>query len=1337
MKRIFTFLLIVFACIITASAERITEQQALQKAQQFMKGKQFANPEKSRGRDNGAQKQQGYYVFNAEDGGFVIVAGDDRMPEILGYSEHGKIEMEAAPCGLKWLLGCYEQMAKSESPLPARNKTRAVKPAIAPFVTTTWGQSTPYNAMCPRVNGARCVTGCVATAMAQIMNYYCWPNEVTKPIPGYTTFTNKVSMSELEPTTFTWGHLNKANLSKLMLYCGQAVEMNYGPKESSAGDPANALKEYFGYEENLRIVSKSDYADDTWNDILYEELAAQRPIYYCGNDEVSGHAFILCGYANDHFYVNWGWDGGADGYYVLDGFSPAVGAYNNYQMAVIGIKPKGEPAPVTFFPRRIVMENFAWIGNSQNVLGIESIKRLTSEYPDNFIGIDLHASDQMEGAENYGYMSNRLLCFPNSYINRITNLSPYYTDIKPIVEAQKNAATAIVDATATYAKPDRSAIKVNAESIFGFNSSNEDFRLAFVLLEDNVGPYTQDNSMYSNPSKPDNPNDWMNDWVHKGQQVEMTFDCVARGIYGDARGIEGSLPSTIESGKSYNYEYTFNVPKPKWDWITYNQNNFRVVALLIDKSTGEIMNACQTNITYDKSIENLEFEFINEGKRLTSGEIAEWKSKGIAEDNLTIGTNLTPNGLKLCSFNRNKISGTANLEILTNTLGSSSITWEMGGENLEVNENSKTITFSSNANGVIDVLLKANDIQQFGILEAKLTATVNDVSQSVIIKFVHRQTEAFLGDDIELSDGQAWWNNSDEGSYMQGTHQEERYYAATFIPANLFGEKVPTIDGVGFYGSTSGMANIKVWLSSHLPASGEEPDIANICFPDDELKIDEWNKMVFHQQYPIPGDGIYIGYSFDIVDMNTFRSSTPVIFSEKTRENALWFKTESMSEWIDRFDDLQGNLDLRILFGGNAIKKNAVSISTIPPVYALTNSTVRIPITIRNDGCEMASGIIADGDFGRIRIPVAMSPYCTFNYLLPVNVGTKAEFRHGTIQIAEVNGVPNESNDNSANVDLYVSRQKSPTNVVLEEFTATWCGYSTQANMVMDEFRKEFGDSLITICVHGCSMNANDPMYIPEYDDVRTLSGGAYPSLVINRQGNAINNAWTPFFECDLGEFVKEAYDVKIPGSIEVGAEWNDESHEAINIQTRTTFELNATELPFQIAYVLIEDGMSGEGDEWAQNNVYSGIEEIYDRRLEELTKLPPLIYGQKYYNVPVAAWDAYKGVPGSLTGPFTAGVPVEGSFLADIKDNKLIQNKENLSVVALIVNKDTGKIINAAKCKIGETLTPSYIDVITTERKTSDIYDIRGQKVGSQGTSTENLPKGVYIINGKKIVKL
>ena len=1315
MKKILLLLL----CIslgMTLHAKEVTRQQALLKARQFMENKQFKTPKTLRSCDSSALEQQSYYVFNAEEGGFVIVSGDDRMPEILGYSERGKIDMGSAPCGLKWLLGCYEQMAKSKNFQPIRSRTRAAKAPVAPFVTTTWGQSTPYNAMCPQINGVKSLTGCVATAMAQIMNYFCWPNEVTEPIPAYTTSTNKVSMPQLEPTTFTWGYLNKSNLSKLMLYCGQAVEMDYGPDFSGAYPvmAAESMKSLFGYDETIRYVEHDNYSDEEWNNLLYEELAAQRPILYGGDDgRRDGHAFVLCGFADDHYYINWGWGGIADGYYVLDGISQTLGGYNYNQRAIVGIIPNGTPTSVTYYPRRVVMENRTTIYDGRYVPGIETIRRLTEDYPDNFIAIEMHSND-IALTENYDQIIERLPCDPHCLINRITNneLEPNYQNIKPLVEAQKNKAIATIDASAVFDRPDKSAIKVSTDTEFGFNATEEDFRLAFVLLEDKVGPYTQDNVVLSDPNAPDDPNDWLNEWRHKGPEVEMLFDHYARGIYGNALGIEGSLPSNIEKDKIYHYEYTFNVPDPQtWDlcqWAILNKENFRVVVLLIDKSTGEILNACQTKIDYDASVESQTFEYKNKGKRLVADETVSWKSKGVADDNIILGTNLKPEGLTLATFDGKQASGTATLEILTNTLGSPTLTWGMSGEDVTVTDNLQTISFTTDNQGLAKIQLKVDNIGQFGELDAKLTATINGFSQSVIIKFVHQQSDIQVGDDIELDDGQGWWSNcqiddgGDVSGLMWGTCKQERYNLATYIPANLFGDKIPTVDGISFYGSTVGMGNIKVWVSSHLPAIGEEPDIASFSFPNDDPVVNRFNDIAFNQHYQIPEEGVYVGYSFDIVDMNAHRSGSPIIYTEKNREGAMWFMTDSDPVWREQLDYVQGNLAIKILFGGNVLKKNAASIKRIQPVFELVNTDVFPIFEVVNDGIEPITSfeVEIEGNTWEILYnDYPLNPYSSYNCgSLFMNTGSEAAYQQKTFTITKVNGKPNESENNSCVGQFYISRQKSPNFAVMEEFTATWCGWSLAANMALEYYQEKFGDKLITICAHGSSTTVKDPMELPEYSNIRELSTGMYPSCLINRARGIeydydFDDPMCPFVDglgkgtFNLDVNIENVLNRIMPGSIEVNATWANDTQDAINIQTRTTFELNASELPFEIGYVLLEDGMSGEGDEWALSNSFAGQESVQWQEFLELTKLPSLIYGQKYDNVPVAAWDAYKGVPGSLVGPFTAGVPVEGSFLADIKDNTLIQNKKNLSVVALIVNKETGKIINAAKCKIDDTM--------------------------------------------------
>ena len=1358
MKR-FAFLLLTLSVALISFAGEVTEAEALQKAQRFMQGKQFVAASVNNARRAGSTAQSeintGYYIFNAKNnGGFVIVSADDRMPEILGYSNHGSIDVEAAPCGLKWLLGRYELMAKTVSEQNVQlshRANRASKAPIAPFITTTWGQSTPYNDLCPKVNGARALTGCVATAMAQIMNYYCWPNEVTVPIPAYTTTSYNVSMPQLEPATFTWGHLNKEQLSKLMLYCGQSVKMDYGPEFSGAYPElaVESMKSYFGYAGTIKYVEQGSYSDEEWNNLLYEELSAHRPILYGGDDGTSGHAFVLSGFDNNLFYINWGWNGMADGYYVLDGISKSLGGYNYNQRAIVGINPKGTSTPVTYYPRRVVMENEAWIYNGQYVPGIESVRRLSEDYPDNFIGINMHMSDPMANADNYRDIIEKMSCNPYCLINRATNeFSPIYPNIKSIVEAQKDYAVATVSASAVYAKPDKSAIKVMADCAFGFDGADEDFRFAFVLLEDKVGPFNQDNSFYSDPDAPDDPNDWLNEWRHKGTQVEMLFDNVARGIYGSPWGIASSIPSVVNKGETYHYEYTFNVPDPaKWDtWqaTVLNKENFRVVALLIDKSTGEIMNACQTKIAYDASVESQTFEFRNKEERLVADEEVSWRSKGVAEDNLVLGTNLKPNGLTLTTFDGKQISGTATLEILTNTLGSAMLTWGMSGENVTLTGNSQTISFTTNAQGQAQIGLKASNISQFGLLKAKLTATVNGSSQSVNIKFIHQQSDVQMGDDIELEESQGWWANcrmddEDVAGLMYGTGKQERYHLATYIPADLFGNKIPTIDGISFYGSTVGMGNIKVWISSHLPAKGEEPDIATYSFTKEDIDINKFNDMVFNQHFQIPESGVYVGYSFDIVDMNAHRSGSPIIYSEKTREGALWWMTESDPEWRSQRDYVQGNLAIKILFGGNVLKRNSASIKRVIPVFELVNTEIFPIFEVENDGIEPITSfeVEMEGNTWEILMnDYPLNPYSSYNCgSLVTNTGSVAEYQQKTFTITKVNGKPNESENGSGTGQFFISRQKSPIVAVMEEFTGTWCGWSLAANKALNVYQEMFGDKLIEICAHGSSILQKDPMELPKYSEIRALGQGNYPSCLINRSRGWVEDYdfddWMCPFWDGLGEGtfnldvnINNVLNRIMPGSIEVGAAWDNDSQNAIKIQTRTTFELDAEELPYEIGYVLLEDGMSGEGDEWAQYNFFV----TDDHNFDDIAALPEMNYGYKYNNVPVAAWDAYKGTPGTLVGPFKVGTPVEGSFLADISDNKLIQNKNNLTVVALIVNKETGKIINAAKCKIGDTLPPTDITSLRAVNKSYDVYDMQGRRVNHPS-------KGLYIVNGKKYV--
>ena len=326
MKKL-TLLFISLFTFLTMFAGEVTEAEALQKAQQFMQGKSFQQKNLRRAPSKNVESKA-YYVFNADNnGGFVIIAGDDRMPEILGYADHGNIDMRHLPCNMEWLMSCYTNMIDSLNAYGVNRKwssRRANNYAkIDPLITTKWGQGAPYNKYCPEVEGEKCPTGCVATAMAQIINYKRWPQEKTTSVDAYTT-NSGINMPALEPTSFNWDNMTDDDIARLMLYCGQAAKMNYMLGGSAAEEPSEALKTVFGYSKSTKSWLIKLFEAEHLEETVYKELAKDCPVYYSGSNSVEGHAFVVDGYKDGMFHINWGWNGDADGYFVITGLTEDV-----------------------------------------------------------------------------------------------------------------------------------------------------------------------------------------------------------------------------------------------------------------------------------------------------------------------------------------------------------------------------------------------------------------------------------------------------------------------------------------------------------------------------------------------------------------------------------------------------------------------------------------------------------------------------------------------------------------------------------------------------------------------------------------------------------------------------------------------------------------------------------------------------------------------------------------------------------------------------------------------------------------------------------------------------
>ena len=298
-----------------------------------------------------------YYVFNTTDeGAFVIIAGEDCGQTVLGYG-NGSFDMKNVPINVQWWLDQYKEQIEfvrahadeaEAGPRPARAPMSGG--VVAPMLTCQWSQSAPYYDQCPTYGGELCVTGCVATALAQVMYYWKYPAELP-PLPAYTTSYCRIQVPSLPGTVLDWDHMldvygnqygeeEGAAVATLMRYCGQACYMDYSPDGSGAGevDQLSALHR-FGYSVDAVCLLRDECDDAEWERMLLEDLYASRPVLYTGHDNESGHAFVLDGYDGSMYHVNWGWGGAYDGYFTLDALGGKGWEFNYGHHMLHGVFP--------------------------------------------------------------------------------------------------------------------------------------------------------------------------------------------------------------------------------------------------------------------------------------------------------------------------------------------------------------------------------------------------------------------------------------------------------------------------------------------------------------------------------------------------------------------------------------------------------------------------------------------------------------------------------------------------------------------------------------------------------------------------------------------------------------------------------------------------------------------------------------------------------------------------------------------------------------------------------------------------------------------------------------
>ncbi len=416
-NRFLSVLCLLFVGIASTFAERISLNDAALVANNFMNTapssslKKSVAPKRMVLKKSASTEQPQFYIYENADGeGWVMVAANDIARPIIAYSDEGQFRTDNQPENLKHWLGSYEKQIrlaeqngaeasndiKQEWAALRKGTPRKATPVVAPLIKTLWDQDEPYYNLCPKVGSERTLTGCVATAMAQVMNYWQWPDQGVGSY-SYTSKTKSLSCSaNFANTTYDWDNMldryslyydegdeyytptskgtaaQQNAIATLMYHCGVAAEMDYDVS-SAGGSGAQTIYPnasstslrcaVYALINNFKYKSStvkgyyrpggygySAVNDATWHNLLKTELDAARPVMYAGADNEGGHSFICDGYDNTtptrKYHFNWGWSGYCNGYYDIDALVPGTGgsgagngSYNDEQDIIVGIIP--------------------------------------------------------------------------------------------------------------------------------------------------------------------------------------------------------------------------------------------------------------------------------------------------------------------------------------------------------------------------------------------------------------------------------------------------------------------------------------------------------------------------------------------------------------------------------------------------------------------------------------------------------------------------------------------------------------------------------------------------------------------------------------------------------------------------------------------------------------------------------------------------------------------------------------------------------------------------------------------------------------------------------------
>ena len=612
-----------------------------------------------------------------------------------------------------------------------------------------------------------------------------------------------------------------------------------------------------------------------------------------------------------------------------------------------------------------------------------------------------------------------------------------------------------------------------------------------------------------------------------------------------------------------------------------------------------------------------------------------------------------------------------------------------------------------------------------------------------------------------------WWSYPAADSLGIRGWRMADYDLAIVVPEALAGAKVDSVSILFF--DASKLSNVRVWFFGtqydeqgyiQVPSS---PETADYYFDVNTSDINSFQEtadgmtlsstdLKLPQTYTIPENGCLVGYAFTTAynpNNQDDNGNYPVVTYSSTDVEGgflMKFPTEDGFTWESASGYNYGNLTTSIHADVTGLASSEVSAGNMGESTAMLNEKTSLSVPVMNNGYSAIKSVsyvvAANGGAPSteqtytFRTPLAANA----SYYIDVPVTpTQEGLNSFSVTITKVDGSANTSTTNVSTCDLVAIEKAAERTSVVEQFTGTWCGWCPRGHVGMEKMKKTFSDKVITLAGH-----SDDVMACANYTNVMNTFASGLPAAAFDRV--VVGDPYLGLTDTldarghvvyggdDAIKLVKEV--IPSEGTIALDAKWSDDTRTKIDATTTTTLNYDRFDAPYAIAYILSEDGMTGTGNDWLQSNYYSPAyaSQISYREEFNVADLQYWYTGAAnvatdYDNVVVAAWGALEGVEGSVDANIYKNDPMTYNTTLDISSNTLVQDKDKLSLTALLINKNNYAIVNAAQVPFGYI---AGIDGVTTDTQNSEVarYNVNGMRLSAP-------QKGLNIVkmaNGKSV---